>query len=90
MRLFVVYDRDGTIRSAMKVDVMGQGLDHPYGLLEEGEAVLEAKVTGELGKLAPREICERFAVEPQRRALVAKDAPPSPSRGGRRRRSAQS
>ena len=36
MRLFVLYDRDGTVRSAMKVEVMGDGLDHPYGWLEEG------------------------------------------------------
>ena len=85
MRLFVLYDRDGTIRSAMKVEVMGEGLDHPYAMLEEGEAVLEAKVTGELGKLAPREICERFAVDPQRQRLVARGAPPTPPRGGRRR-----
>ena len=89
MRLFVLYDRDGTIRSAMKVEVMGKGLDHPYGLLEEGEAVLEAKVTGELGKLAPREICERFTVDPQKRKLVSKDAPQTPPRGGRRRQPAQ-
>lgn len=89
MRLFVLYDRDGTVRSAMMVEVMGEGLDHPYGPLEEGEAVLEAKVTGELGKLSPSEICERFTVEPQRHELVAKDAPPTPPRGGRRRRPAQ-
>ena len=86
MRLFVLYDRDGTVRSAMKVEVMGEGLDHPYALLEEGQAVLEAKVTEELERLAPREICERFGVDPQRRELVAKSAPPPP-RGGRRHRS---
>jgi hypothetical protein len=85
MRLFVLYDRDGTVRSAMKVEVMGENLDHPYGLLGEGEAVLEAKVTGELEKLAPSEICARFAIDPQRRELVAKGARPTPRRGGRRR-----
>ena len=88
MRLFVLYDREGTIRSAMKVEVMGEALDHPYGLLEDGEAVLEAKATGELGKLAPREICERFTVDPQKRKLVAKEAPPTPP-SGRPRRSAK-
>ena len=87
MRLFVLYDRDGTIRSAMKVEVMGKGLDHPYGLLEEGEAVLEAKVTGELGKLSPSEICARFTVDPQKRKLVAKSSPSPRPRGGRQRRS---
>lgn len=46
--------------------------------------MLEAKVTG-LGKLSPSEICERFTVDPPRRELVAKDAPP---RDGRRRRTA--
>ena len=85
MRLFVLYDREGTVRSAMKVEVMAEDLEHPYGLLREGEAVLEAKITRELGKLAPGEICQRFAVDPQRRALVAKDASPTPLRGGRRR-----
>ena len=89
MRVFVLHDRDGAIRSAMKVAVMGEGLDHPYGLLEEGEAVLEAKVTAELGKLAPSEIRERFAVDPRKRELVASGAPPNPPRGGRRRRSGQ-
>lgn len=87
MRLFVLYDRAGTVRSAMKVEVMGQGLDHPYGLLEEGEAVLEAGVTDELERLAPREICERFAVDQQRRKLVARDATRTPAGGARRRRS---
>jgi hypothetical protein len=86
MRLFVLYDRDGTVRSAMKVEVMGGNFEHPYGLLQEGEAVLEAKLTGELEKLAPGEICARFAVDPQRQELVAKDAPPTPPRGGRRPR----
>ena len=89
MRLFVLYDRDGTIRSAMKVEIMGEGLDHPYGPLEESQAVLEAPVTEELGNLAPREICERFFVEPQRRELVARNASPTPPRGARRRRSGQ-
>jgi hypothetical protein len=85
MRLFVLYDRDGTVRSAVKVEIMGEGLEHPYGLLREGEAVLEAKVTAELGALAPREICERFAVDPEKRKLVARNAPPPTPRGGRRR-----
>ena len=89
MRLFVLYDRDGTVRSAMKVEIMSEGLEHPYGLVQEGEGVLEAKVTAELAALAPREICERFAVDPHKRALVAKSAPPPPPRGGRRRRSGQ-
>jgi hypothetical protein len=89
MRLFVLYDRDGTVRSAMKVELMGQGLDHPYGLLEEGEAVLEAKATAELEALAPREICERFAVDPKKRKLIAKAAPAPPPRGGHRRRPGQ-
>ena len=89
MRLFVLYDRDGTIRSAMKVEVMAEDLDHPYGLLAEGEAVLEAKVSGELGKLAPGEICERFAVDPQKRKLVARGSLTAP-RGGRRRQSEKS
>ena len=84
MRLFVLYHRDGTIRSAMKVEVMAEDLEHPYGLIGEGEAVLEAKVTRELGELAPGEICQRFAVDPQRRALVAKDASPPPPRARRR------
>ena len=51
--------------------------------------MLEAEATQELEKLAPREICERFAVDPQRRALVAKGAPATPPRGGRRRGSGQ-
>jgi hypothetical protein len=90
MRLFVLYDRDGTVRSAMKVEVMGEGLDHPYAPPEEGQAVLEAEITDELRALAPREICERFGVDPQRRELVAKGAPPPPPpRGGRRRGSGQ-
>ena len=89
MRLFVLYDRDGTVRSAMKVEIMGEGLEHPYGLVQEGEGVLEAKVTAELAALAPREICARFGVDPERRELVAKGAAPPPLRGGRRRRSGQ-
>ena len=89
MRLFVLYDRDGTVRSAVKVEIMGEGLEHPYGLLREGEAVLEAKVTAELGALAPREICERFAVDPQKRKLVARGTPSPFPRGGRRHRPEQ-
>jgi hypothetical protein len=86
MRLFVLYDRHGTVRSAIKVEVMGEGLEHPYALLREGQAALEAEVTEELAKLALREICERFWVDPQQRKLVARDAPSPPPRGGRRRR----
>jgi hypothetical protein len=88
MRLFVLYNRDGTIRSAMKIGVMGVDLDHSYALLEEGEAVLETKVTDKLGALAPGEICERFAVDLQTRELVAKGAFRMPPRCGRRRRPA--
>ena len=84
MRLFVLYDRDGTVRSAMKVEVMGEGLDHPYAPLEEGQAVLEAAATEELERLAPLEICERFVVDPRRRELLPKGG--RPSDGGRRRR----
>ena len=51
--------------------------------------VLAHATEPELEELAPVEICGRFAVDPERRELVAKDAPPKPPRGGPRRRSGQ-
>jgi len=34
MRLFIRSDREGNIVSTMKVNVMAEGLEHPYGDLK--------------------------------------------------------
>jgi hypothetical protein len=76
MRLFIRCNAEGTIVSAMKVNVMTEALEHPYGLLEEGESVIEVDFTAELEALDCHEICEQFSVDLNQKALEKKPRHP--------------
>ena len=83
MRIFVRHDKDGNIVSTTKANVLAEGLEHPYGSLEEGENVLEVQPTPELEELAPHEISERYVVAVKDKRLKRKDAdPPRRARRG--------
>ncbi len=72
MRIFVAYNNAGEITSVSKVETMPEGLEHPYGALEEGEAVLEVPAKGELLQLEALQIHEQFKVNVARKKLVKK------------------
>jgi hypothetical protein len=72
MRLFILYDHQGNIISAMKVNIMVEGLEHPYGDVKEGEAVLEVEPTMELEPLHCHEICQHYIVNVQNKQLNLK------------------
>lgn len=72
MRLFVRYNQQGEITSAMKVTVMAAGLEHPYGYLNEGEFVLEVAPTSELEAIDSHEICDRYLVNVSNQQLQPK------------------
>lgn len=63
MRLFICYDQQGNITSAIKVNVMAEGLEHPFGYVPENETVLEVTPMPELETIASHEICDRFIVD---------------------------
>lgn len=69
MRLFVHFDRKGTVLSASKVDVLADGLDHPHGALGDGEDVLEVHPTPEQAALDAHELMARYAVDVKQRKL---------------------
>lgn len=73
MRLFIRSDREGNIVSTMKVNVMAEGLEHPYGDLKESEMVVEVEPTAELEKLACHEICELYTFDTEKKKLKKKD-----------------
>lgn len=63
MRLFVCYDQSGAITSAIKVNVMADSLDNPFGEIEDNEAVIEVESTSELEALESHEIAEQYSVD---------------------------
>ena len=72
MRLFIRYNSQGIITSAMKVNVMAEGLEHPYGQLGEDERVMEVEPTPELEALDCHEIDNRYVVDIQNKRLQQK------------------
>ena len=72
MRIFVKYNQAGEILSVSKMDRMPAGLDHPYGLLDENEAVLEAPNSQKLLESSAMEIHETYRVDVANETLVEK------------------
>jgi hypothetical protein len=69
MRLFVHFDRGGTILSVSKVEFMAPGLEHPHGALQEGDDVLEQTPTAEQAALDVHELMEHYSVDLKKRKL---------------------
>jgi hypothetical protein len=57
----------------MKVDVMAEELDHPYGDVKGNETVLEVEMTPELEALYCHEIAEQYSVDLAQKNLKKKD-----------------
>ena len=72
MRIFVKYNQAGEILSVSKMDMMPVGLAHPYGLLDENEAVLEAPNSQRLLESSAMDIHETYRVDVEKATLVAK------------------
>jgi hypothetical protein len=73
MLIFVRCDQEGNIVSTMKVNVMPEGIDHPYGHLEEGETVVKVEPTAQLEELTCHEISERYVLDVQSKELEPKE-----------------
>jgi len=82
MRLFVRFDEKGKIISTMKANAMAAELEHPYGELEDGEAVLEVEPTPEIEALDCHEISENYVVDARSERLK----PKGETQAGRKRR----
>lgn len=63
MRLFVCYNQSGFITSAIKVNVMADNLENPFGEIEDNEEVIEVKSTPDLEALESHEIAEQYSVD---------------------------
>lgn len=72
MRIFVKYNPEGEILSVSKIEVMPEGLEHPYADLGLDEQVLEISVTEELQQLEPTQFYEKYQVDVQKKQLVVK------------------
>jgi hypothetical protein len=85
VRLFIRHRKDGEIVSAAKVNVLPEGLEHPFAELSEDEQVLDLEPNAELAALEPHEILERYLVRGKQ--LDPKGEPPPRRSGGRRDKS---
>lgn len=63
MRFFVQCDKQGNIVSTMKVDVMDEALEHPYGYIAEGQIVLELNMPKGLADIEPHDITQLYRVD---------------------------
>jgi hypothetical protein len=72
LKIFAIYDKAGKITSVSKVELMLEGLEHPYGALEDGEAVLEVPAENEILQLEALQIHEQFKVNVAKKKLVKK------------------
>jgi hypothetical protein len=69
MRFFVHCDKQGNITSTMKVDVMDEALEHPYGQVEEDHVVLELKMPKAVADLDPHDITRLYRVDVKQKKL---------------------
>lgn len=72
MQIFVKYNSEGNIISVSKVETMPEGRDHPYGLLEENEYVIEVPLTEELMQLEAVKLHDNYQVDIETKQLVQK------------------
>jgi len=69
MRLFIQCDSEGNIVSAMQVNFMAEGLEHPYGDVAEKEMVIELKPSATQKAMACHEICEQYTIDTKKKKL---------------------
>lgn len=73
MRLFLHSDQEGNLLSAIKVTVMVEDLEHPYGDVGEDQRVVEIQPTAELEHLSCHEICDRYILDLKTEQLNPKE-----------------
>lgn len=72
MRVFVRYNSAGEIVSVSKVNVMPPDLEHPFGMLQGGESVVELPAGDEDARLDPLELHNGHQVDPRTKKLLKK------------------
>lgn len=72
MRIFVKYDLDGTVLNVAKVEILPEGIPHPYGEIASDERVLEVPVTEELEQLEGVQLYNDYRVNTDSQQLVKK------------------
>ena len=74
MRLFIHFNRRGTIISVSKVEFMNPDLVHPHAGLAKGDEVIELDPEEEHLPLDAHEIAEQYSVDVKKRKLKLKTA----------------
>jgi hypothetical protein len=77
MRFFVHCDKKGNITSTMKVDVMDDALEHPYGQVDEDHVVLELKMPKVVADIDPHDITRLYRVDVKQKKLKKLPAAPA-------------
>ena len=72
MRMFVKYDKKGSILSFCKTDSFPDTYETPFDPIEPGEFVIEVKLTPSLNKLECDEIHENYVVDVEKKELIKK------------------
>ena len=72
MDVYIKYNSEGEILSVSKVDVMAEGMEHPFVLLDETEAVLKAPNRKAFREATALEIHENYQVNMATGNLVKK------------------
>ncbi|NEQ80714.1 MAG: hypothetical protein F6K26_10810 [Moorea sp. SIO2I5] len=72
MKIFIKYNSEGKIISISKIRFMPSGMEHPYGILEEDEFVIEMPLTEELMQIEAVELHDNYRVDVETKQLVQK------------------
>ena len=70
VRAFAKYSQSGEILSVIKTEQVPEGLEHPYGPLNAGEAVLEIPEDHPAFGLDVLQVHEGYRVDPHANKLV--------------------
>ena len=72
MRTFIHYNKNGKVLSVAQIEVLAEGLEHPFVLTDETEEVLELKYDDPIAKQACHEIHDSYVVDIKKKKLKAK------------------
>lgn len=72
MRIFAQCDSEGNILATVKVEVMAEELDHPFGNLEEESVVVQIEPNSELEAIECHEFDELYIVDIESQELKTK------------------
>ncbi|NER28622.1 MAG: hypothetical protein F6J89_13565 [Symploca sp. SIO1C4] len=72
MKIFIKFNSEGKILSISKLRFMPEGMEHPYGILEENEDVIEVPLTEELMQIETVELHDTYQIDIETKQLVKK------------------